>query len=154
MMSSDKAAACRICRRVKGKTVLHSTGGCMYASAILCRRCHHRGHFTSDCEESWSHWERPTSLEELIPADVKQRLNIITHTIIDFPTQRGAEGTEQELHSMNEVVVPKNYAELLEFLEKNNIKVETVTKPPRSNCIKAVKAWGVERGFRVVLQGE
>jgi len=154
MSSTDKPAACRICRRVKGKTILHSNGGCMYASAILCRRCHHRGHFTSDCEESWSHWERPTSLEELIPADVKQRLNITTHTSIDFQAPRGAEGTEQELHSMNEVVVPKNYAELLEFLEKNNIKVETVTKPPRSNCIKAVKAWGVERGFRVVLQGE
>jgi len=153
MVESTKQTACGICLRVKGKPVFH-TSGCLYSSSILCRRCHHRGHFTADCTESWPHWERPTSLEELIPADVKQRYNITTCTEIQYAAPRGDDGTEQELHSMNEILVPKNYPELLDFLAKNNIKAEGVTKPPRANCIKAVKAWGVERGFRVVLQGE
>lgn len=146
--------ACRICLRVQGKHVIHPTGGCIYASSILCHLCHHRGHFTADCEDKWPHWERDPCLEDHIPDYVKRRFNITTHTPIEYALPRGAEGTEQELHSINEVVVPKDYKELLEFLEKYNIKVETVTKPPRSNCIKAIKSWGVERGLRVVLQGE
>lgn len=149
---SSSESTCRICLRIKGKHIIHPTGKCDNAPSILCRRCHHRGHFTADCEEPWPHWEQPTSMEELIPAYLRQRWNITTHTPIESILPRG-EGAEQQLHSINEVVVPKDYKELLEFLEKNNIKVETVTKPPRSNCIKAIKTWGVERGLRVVLQG-
>ena len=146
-------SSCAICLRIKHIKVQHESA-CDFANSILCRRCHMKGHFTADCSEAWSHWENPTTYEELIPGYIKQRYNITTHTPIEYSLPRGAEGTEQQLHPINEVVIPKDYAKLLDFVSEKGIKVEKVTRPSQSNCIKAVKAWGIERGYRIVLQGE
>ncbi len=149
-----KMSFCAICQKFKGKPVIHNDDGCPLSSSILCRRCHHRGHLTAQCSENWPQWERPTSLEELIPADVRKRYGIITHTPLSFPNPRGEPGSENELGSINEVVIPDDYGQLKEFIDTHKIKVEKVTKESRSNCMKAVIAWGVSRGYRIVMKND
>jgi hypothetical protein len=143
--------SCAICKKFKGKEIFHDDG-CPLGKSVLCRRCHHRGHFTSDCTEDWPQWERPTSLEELIPSDVRKRYGIITHTPISFPVPRGAPGTDVELSAINEVVIPDDYSQLKEFIDTHKIKVEKITKESRFNCMKAIAAWGVSHGYRVVMK--
>lgn len=140
---------CKVCKRLKNRVVQHE-GGCPYASAALCRRCHCRGHFAADCEESWPHWERPTSLEELIPADVRARYNITTHTALEFVAPRGAPGTECELSTHSELNIPDNYNDLGALIERYGIKVEKVTKESYPARLKAVIDWGVSHGYRIV----
>ena len=145
-------SACILCKKYTGATVYHGDAGCEFASSVLCRRCHHRGHLASMCTEAWPQWERPTTLEELIPADLKLRFGIGSSTPLVFNYQRGIEGSETELGDINEIVVPEGYAELKEFIDKHNIKVEKVTKESRAACMKAVRAWGVSRGYRIVVK--
>jgi len=103
------------------------------------------------CTEGRAQWERPTTLEELIPYDVRQRFNIKTSTAIEFPLKRGALGTEVELSLFNELIIPDDYTHLKEFIDTHKIKVEKITKESLANCRKAVKKWGAERGYRVVM---
>lgn len=106
---------------------------------------------TSHCTESWPHYERPTSLEELIPAYLRHRYGVTTHTPLEFSTPRALPDTDKELHDANVVEVPEEYNLMKEFLEKHNIKVEKVTKEPFVKCREALLAWGVSRGHRIVL---
>jgi hypothetical protein len=146
--------SCTICQKFKGKSIVHGSDGCPLSHSILCRRCHHRGHLTSHCSEKWPQWERPTTLEELIPADIRKRYGIISHTSLSFPKSRGEPGTETELSSINEVIIPDDYNQLKEFIDTHNIKVEKVTKESRSNCMKAVIAWGIHHGYRIVMKND
>ena len=146
-------SVCSICLTYREKSIVH-TDGCPYAaSAPPCRQCHHRGHTSPACTEAWAHWERPTTLEELIPADVRIRYGIISHTPTSFVEPRG-EATHKELSDRNTIVVPDDYNELLKFVDTYKIKVEKITKPSADICFKAIKAWGVTRGCRVITKTE
>jgi hypothetical protein len=105
------------------------------------------------CTESWAHWERPSTLEELIPADLRLRYGITTATPTSFATPRG-ESSLDELSAKNTLVVPEDYNELLKFVELHKIKVDKVTKPKSDECFKAIKAWAVSRGCRVVTRND
>ena len=145
---------CVLCLKYTGVPVVHSSTGCPLGHSVLCRRCHNRGHLSSMCTEKWPQWERPTSLEELIPADIKLKYGITTNTPLSFTYPRGIEGSEVELSDVNEMVIPENYNELKEFIEKQKIKVEKVTKESKAQCLKAVKAWGVSHGYRIIIKDE
>ena len=154
MHSEDACPFCKNCMKYKGISIIHEDGLCAMAATILCRLCNHRGHLTSQCTAAWPQWERPTSLEELIAPDIRHRYGIISHTPIAFGTERGAEGTERELAAINEIVIPDDYTQLKEFIERHKIKVEKVTKESLTNCRKAVKNWAISRGHRVVMKYE
>lgn len=147
--------SCEICKKVKGKPISHADGVCPTAPSLLCRRCHHRGHLTSMCKGDLPHWERPTTLEELIPADIRQRLNIRTHTHLEFTAPRGSVNTYDELGAINEIIIPDNYSALKEFMDTHKIKVlEKVTKEKMENRIKAVIEWAAARGLRITMKSE
>jgi hypothetical protein len=162
MLSTAHASAprkCTICLDYRGvDNVLHGADGCPFGKSFLCKRCHHRGHATSNCSADYSHWERPTTLEELIPADMRLRYRISTHTPIVFDTPRGAESTLGELGDMNEIVIPHTndpdcYKKLGEFMRDHGIKVDAASKKTKESAadrIKAIKAWGVAHGYRIV----
>jgi hypothetical protein len=139
---------------MKGLSIVHGDNGCPLSKSILCRRCHNKGHMTMHCSDRWSHWERPTTLEELIPVDVRMRYGIQTHTRLEFDKPRGADGTEKELHSCAEIIIPEDYSDLKEFVERHKISVEKKTKESRMACIKAIQEWGVSHGYRIVMQLE
>ena len=105
---------------------------------------------TRHCTEEFPEWERPTTLEELIPPDVKLRYGITSQTVMTFALDRGVNGTEREMDRINEVVMPTEYNDLIKFTKKHNMNVETVTKPPKENLVAAIKNWGVQHGYRIV----
>lgn len=146
---------CKLCLKYIGLAVIHGETGCEFASSVLCRRCHHRGHLSSMCTEAWPQWERPTTLEELIPVDLKLRFGIATHTPLAFSYERGIEGSETELSDINEIEIPENYIALKEFIDKYNIDgVAKKTKESRAACIEAIKKWAVRRGYRIIMRSE
>jgi hypothetical protein len=51
---------------------------------------------------------------------------------------------------MNTIIVPDGFKELSEFVETHGINVEKVTKPSRKTLLRAVKAWGVSHGYRIL----
>lgn len=106
------------------------------------------------CSEKWPQWERPTSLEELIPADIRLKYGIITSTPFTIPYPRGTEGSDVELSEVNTMIVPENYNELKEFIDKYKIKVEKVTKESKVQCLKAVRSWCVSQGYRIIIKAE
>lgn len=149
-VSCNNAVVCKLCLKYKGKKISHGNEGCALGASTLCRRCHHRGHLSVDCTAPQPQHERPTSLEELIPIDIRLRYDIHTHTPIDFIQSRSV----SDLPDINKIIIPDtfNYKELGEFLEKHKIHVDKITKDSREDRIKAAKAWGVANGYRIVQQ--
>ena len=141
---------CPGCKVLTGRDIVHPDNACPQAYSFLCRRCHHHGHMTRHCTDEWPQWERPTTLEELIPPDVKLRYGITTQTEICFKQKRGEPGTEREMNNINEIYIPTNYNELTKFAKMNNIDVETVTKYKEENIIAAIKNWGIQHGYRII----
>jgi hypothetical protein len=137
---------CSLCLKYKGKRINHGGEGCALGASTLCRRCHHRGHLSVDCNAPHPQWERPVTLEELIPIDIRLRLKINTHTPITYSGPRDY----SELPPMNTIIVPDGFKELSEFVETHGINVEKVTKPSRKTLLRAVKAWGVSHGYRIL----
>jgi hypothetical protein len=148
------ATICNVCVVLKKKETSHDSGGCKYASYVLCERCHVRGHFTRHCEEPWSHWERPATYEEMIPAADKLRYNINTNTYISYTSPRGGDDTEQEHSHGNTHVITDEYPELGIFMKNHKIKPadDKVTKDKYISRVSAIKAWATEQGCRIILQ--
>ena len=156
--SSYTAAAtrpCTICEFYRGANVVHGDDGCPFGKSVLCRRCHHRGHLTSNCTDGdYAQWERPTALEELIPVDLRLRWGIHSHTPLRFDAPR----TDRELGDINEVLIPdasdpEFYKKLGEFMRDRSIKVDAASKKTKESAadrMKAIKAWGVSHGYRIV----
>ena len=67
---------CEICKLWTGLSVEHDE--CPIRANLVCRRCCGSGHSTSQCD--YQPELHPTCLEELIPADLRERYGITTHT--------------------------------------------------------------------------
>lgn len=145
------SSSCRLCLKYKGKSIVHDSDGCPLGASTLCRRCHQRGHLSVDCSAPHPQWERPLTLEELIPIDIRLRYKINTHTAIEYECPQRS---YDELSDINTIVVPDGFKELSEFVESHGIKVEKVTKPGRKALMKAVKRWGVANGYRIIQNAE
>jgi hypothetical protein len=144
----SSSSFCRLCLKYKGKQVNHGDAGCALGESTLCHRCHHRGHLSVDCTAPHPQWERPKTLEELIPIDIRLRYKINTSTLIHYAGERDF----AELPDINTIVVPDTFGGLSEFVESHGIEVEKVTKPGKKALLKAVKKWGVARGYRIISQ--
>jgi hypothetical protein len=134
---------CTVCLSFTGISTEHSCDLCPVIPILRCRRCHCRGHTAKDCGESWAHWERPISLEELIPADVRQQWNITTTTQLTFPSVRGAEGTECERKI--EIEVSRQDKPMRAFMRDNDIPT---THDTESNLCR-IREWSMRNGFRL-----
>lgn len=106
---------------------------------------------TEHCDESMTHWVRPATLEELIPAPVRDMWGITTQTRIQSSRARD-EHTIHELNVINEIVIPSDYKELRQFIEQHDIKVDNKTKPSADACNKAIMSWAARKGLRVAIQ--
>ncbi len=136
---------CAICLSFTGISEVHSRDSCPVLPTLRCRLCHCRGHTAKECGESCNHWERPTTLEELIPADVRQQWNITSSTEMHFELPRGTEGTQSERKV--EVAVPRLDKPMREFMNDNNIKT---THDTESN-LQRIRDWAWKLGFRIRL---
>ena len=103
---------------------------------------------TDLCEQTWTHWERPTTMEQLIPLHIRNRYKITSATPLTFNTPRNS-STAYELHPMNEFEMPFTYKEQCEFVEKHGIPVKKTTKAALWECDKAIRKWATETGRRL-----
>ncbi len=134
---------CSVCLSFTGISAAHSRDSCPVLPTLRCRRCHCRGHTAADCGESWAHWERPTTLEELIPADVRFQWDITTATPLHFTATRGSEGTERERKI--EVEVSRQDKQMRVFMRENDI---ATTHDAESN-LQRIREWATRRGVRL-----
>ncbi len=134
---------CDTCLSFTGILVAHSRDACPVLPTLKCRRCHCRGHVAADCGESWAHWERPTTLEELIAPDILEQWDITTSTELLFATPRGTEGTEREWK--REAEVSKQDKPMREFMRKNEIPT---THDMESN-LQRIREWCTRKGMRL-----
>ena len=143
--------SCNICLKYTGKSIIHGTSACALRSSVLCRRCHHRGHLACDCTAPHPAWERPITLEELIPIDIRIRYNIQTHTAISYTS---SSREESELPNVNTFIVKDTHKDLNEFVRVQGIKfVKKSTGPRKQEDLRhAIKKWGVENGYRIIYK--
>lgn len=144
---------CKVCFQYRGENVFHSEKGCPTAKNTKCRRCHNRGHFASDCKESYAHWERPTCIEELIPADLRIRFEIRMGTCPEmvFSKPRGFEALHELANESNTIELPplddkEFYDRAGEVIGLYNISVKTKTKESKESRLKAIQEWCVNHG--------
>jgi hypothetical protein len=140
---------CNLCLTYLGKTVTHDGGGCEFGASTLCRRCHTRGHLTRDCSTA-APYEIPTTLEELIPADIRLKYGITTHTVF----KPKFADPEDRIPDINRIEIPADpsYAELGAILEMYKIKVtDKVTKEPTAARMDALHKWATSHGYRIVM---
>jgi len=140
---------CPNCEAIKGLALQHSMDDCPIKDDITCRRCCQTGHMTHLCQQNWSHWERTTTMEQLIPLHIRNRYKITSATPLTFETPRGAD-TVHELHPMNEFQMPDNYKELRSFVDKYGIYVKKTTKAAELACVEAIHSWAKETGRRII----
>ena len=144
---------CKVCLHYRGESIFHSAEGCNAAKNVKCRRCHNRGHFTSDCKEGYAQWERPTCYEELIPADVRIRFGIRVGTLPEFVIEkpRGADTLHELANETNTIELPplddkEFYKKTDEVITLYNIPVKTKTKESKESRLKAIQEWCVAHG--------
>ena len=100
------------------------------------------------CEQTWTHWERPTTMEQLIPLHIRNRYKITSATPLTFNTPRNS-STAYELHPMNDIQMPYTYKERCAFVEKHGIPVKKTTKAAERACWEAIRTWAKETGHRL-----
>jgi hypothetical protein len=134
---------CSFCSQYTHSDADHESAFCPHMASMYCRRCQSYGHLVSQCETPWAHWERPSSLEELIPFHLRVRYGIQTTTQLDYDSPRGSEESFKELP--HEIRVPGNDKRMRKFMDKRGIK--TVHKGAVN--LQTIKDWAKERGLRV-----
>ena len=134
---------CSTCFSFSGIRATHDRLQCPVIPLLRCRRCHTKGHTAAECGESWSHWERPTTMEELIPADLRVRYNIVSRTDLTFDLPRGAEGSEKERKI--EIEVSRQDKPMRAFMKDHDIPT---THDTESN-LQRNRDWSMREGFRL-----
>jgi hypothetical protein len=92
-------------------------------------------------------WKRPTSLEELIPIDVRERWNITTETKIPWspPTQEDALREIADINTIEIRYRDKLDGKIREFMKLNKIR----TTHKMDDNIKTLFEWAISRGKKI-----
>jgi hypothetical protein len=148
---------CTTCFNTLRLTRTHEDGVCPVRASMWCSQCSCYGHRPAECEEAKHVW-RPRTLEELIPADVRERWGIDTETPIiwNSPTYRpvSIEDAEREVAETNTIEVRyrdgKQDSRIREVMR--HYKIPTVHK--MDGNIQKLRAWAVSQGKKVRLVQE
>lgn len=144
-----KIMSCITCKATLGMMRTHDDGVCPVRASLWCSQCGCHGHRPAECEEI-VHVTRPRTLEELIPADLRERYEISTDTPIvwHWPT---LEQAEAEIADTNTIEVRyrdgKRDAKIREVMR--HYKVPTVHK--MDGNIQKLRSWAVSQGKKVRL---
>jgi len=128
------------------------------------------------CKDVWPHWTRPSTLEELIPADVRHRFGIRTATPLRFSEARSAGTAEERAARMLREGLPvmrvpnyldtkpdekgqTGYNRLGAFMKDHDIDISwnpdytTVCKEDGKEREIAVKRWCLAKGYALQIGG-
>lgn len=140
---------CPTCRSTLGLARDHGKELCHVRASFWCSQCSCYGHRPSECTEV-IHTIRPRTLEELIPADVREQWGIKTETLIVYekPT---IDVADREIDEFNIIEVRyydgKMDSRIREVMRAH--KVPTVHKMDE-NLLK-LRKWAHSQGKKVRL---
>ena len=127
----------------------HEGAPCPVAASLWCSQCGCKGHVAATCDEV-QHVARPRYLEELIPADVRERWKITTLTPIVW-SMPSLEDMEREIPESNTIEI--RYREgrqdnkIREMMR--SLKLPTVHK--MEGNLQKLREWAVANGKKVRL---
>lgn len=149
MTSTANLNHCSTCRSTLGLLRDHGTTPCHIRASFWCSQCGCYGHRPSECTEV-THTIRPRTLEELIPADVREQWGITTETPIVW-TKPSIDVAEREIEDINIIEVRyydgKMDSRIREVMRAH--KVPTVHKMDE-NLLK-LRKWALSQGKKVRL---
>jgi len=146
--------SCTTCRSI-GLTRDHGSLPCPIRGSLWCSQCSCRGHLPATCDKVTHVW-RPATLEELIPADVRERWGIVTSTPIIYknPKDLSLEDMEREIADSNTIEVVyregKQDGRIREVMK--GLKIPTVHG--KDGNIQKLRLWAVSNGKKVRLVQE
>ncbi len=121
-------------------------------ASYFCNSCHNYGHLPSECSDTPVTWHRPRTLEELIPADLRERYEIDTETPIVRWRAPDLEDAEREIPDNNTVEIRYRDGRsegkdrrIREFMSANKIK----TDHSMSDNIQRLREWAVAQGKKI-----
>jgi len=137
---------CKTCHDWLGLVREHED--CPVRASAWCSQCGCNGHRPSECGQEIM-WTRPGTLEELIPADVRERWRIATNTRIDWsiPT---IDDAQREIADINAIEIhyrDKLDAKIREFMKSN--KIHTTHK--MDDNLRVLFSWAVSKGKKIRL---
>lgn len=142
---------CDTCKSWLGLIRSHA-GECPVRASAWCSQCGCYGHRPSECDAGIT-WARPRTLEELIPADVRERWDIDTETAIVW-LKPSLEDAEREIAESNTVEIRYRDGrmdnKIREFMKANKI----VTVHKMDGNIQKLRAWAVSQGKKLRLVQE
>jgi hypothetical protein len=146
-------SCCTTCIKYLGQRRDHEGEACPVAASFWCSQCGCYGHLPSTCDEV-NHVERPRTLEELIPEDVRARWGITTSTPIIW-TKPTLVTQEREIAETNTIEVRyregKQDSKIREVMR--TYKIPTVHK--MDGNIQKLREWAVANGKKVrIIQEE
>lgn len=147
---TDCFTTCTTCRSTLGLVRTHAAGEtCIVRASLWCSQCGCYGHRPSDCDEV-THVTRPRTLEELIPADVRERWGIVTETPILWakPTMEEA---EREIDDARIIEVRYRDGKMDSRIREvmRAYKIPTVHK--MDGNLQKLRAWALSQGLKVRL---
>lgn len=143
----SRDAICCFCEQL-GRRVNHGSEGCAFIQGMeACQRCFQKGHLTKCCIVGRPEFERPKTLEELIPYNIRQMYKIQTHTPITWTEMDRT--LDCEIPAVNCFQVMDTYTGMKEFIDLHNIPVKKKTKPSEDECRYAIEQWVKARGCRI-----
>lgn len=137
-----------------GLTRNHGEVPCPVRASLWCSQCSCYGHLPATCDKATHVW-RPTTLEELIPADVRERWALTTVTPILWSTKPlTLDDAEREIADSNTIEVVyregKQDNRIREVMK--GLKIPTVHK--MDGNIQKLRLWAVANGKKVRLVQE
>ncbi len=121
-------------------------------ASYFCNSCHNYGHLPSECSDTPVTWHRPRTLEELIPADLRERYEIDTETPIVWRHAPDLKDAEREIPDNNTVEIRYRDGRsegkdrrIREFMSANKIK----TDHSMSDNIQRLREWAVAQGKKI-----
>lgn len=141
---------CEFCISVLGLNRVHLDGKCIVRASMLCSQCGCYGHRPSECD-TVTHVQRPRTLEELIPADVRERWNITTSTNIVWNGYLTDDTVEREIPENYTIDIHYKVGKLDYAIREvmRNLKVSTVHK--MDGNLQRLRLWAMENGKKVRL---
>jgi hypothetical protein len=143
---------CPTCIKYLGMTREHDV--CPVRASLFCSQCGCYGHVPVECD-SVTHVERPRTLEEMIPAEVRARWGITTSTYNPCVAPKPSlEDMEREIAENNTIVIRyrdgKLDARIREFMKARRI----VTVHKMDGNLQKLRTWAVQQGKKVRLVQE
>ena len=143
---------CKTCFSVLGAQITHADGEtCPVQATYICSQCGGCGHLATACRIV-THVRRPRTLEELIPADVRERWGITTQTPIIW-SRPSVDRMEREVSDEHEIQIRhqgnNRDAKIREVMR--HYKIPTVHKMEHN--VARLRSWAVSQGKKIrILQ--